>query len=58
MCQICPVSDVPYLWIEVHVQTFAFMLSVCRGFLLEESSHLTFHVDGKFCEGSWVWEGR
>ena len=40
MCQICPVSGVPYLCIEVHVQT-TFIYAFCLpGFLLEESSHL------------------
>ena len=31
MCQICLVSGVPYLCIEVHMQTFI-MLSACRAF--------------------------
>ena len=41
MCQICPVrvSGVPYLCIEVHVQTFIYAFCL-PGFLLEESSHL------------------
>ena len=28
MCQICPVSGVPYLCIEVHVQTFIYAFLV------------------------------